>query len=352
MQVFDFFSGCGGTAAGLQQAGCEIALGVDADADAVASFGANFKSAVILEKDMATLTIGEVKKQLPSVFPKNRPLLIAACAPCQPFSRLKHGTTDSDPRMKLLRSLFQFLAAFKPEYIFIENVPGICAGVGDVEIVGELEDFLKKNGYVYRSEIVNCASFGVPQTRRRFILIATRIGKVVPWPRATHGRGTPRRIKTVWKAIGDYPPIAAGSKHPRIKNHQAARLSKKNLERIAATPVNGSRADWPSHLKLPCHDGFDGFTDVYGRLRKNALAPAMTTRCISLSNGRFGHPVQNRAISVREAATLQTFPRSFVFEGSLVSQARQVGNAVPVRLACCIGRAIQKHWLMYGVPDG
>jgi DNA (cytosine-5)-methyltransferase 1 len=121
-------------------------------------------------------------------------------------------------------------------------------------------------------------------------------------------------------------------------------LSDENLQRIRVTPEGGGRESWPERLLLPCHkNDYEGHTDVYGRMRRNALASALTTRCISLSNGRFGHPVQDRAISVREAACLQTFPRSFIFEGSLNGMARQIGNAVPVVLAKRFGRMFKAH---------
>jgi DNA (cytosine-5)-methyltransferase 1 len=125
-------------------------------------------------------------------------------------------------------------------------------------------------------------------------------------------------------------------------------LSPRNQERIRATPEGGGREHWPKHLLLRCHlDDYDGHTDVYGRMRRNAPASGLTTRCISLSNGRFGHPLQHRAISVREAASLQTFPRSFRFHGSLNSMARQIGNAVPVLLARQFGRAFARHFRRY-----
>ena len=143
------------------------------------------------------------------------------------------------------------------------------------------------------------------------------------------------------------PSIAAGETHPSVNDHRAARLSQINLERISVTPEGRGRESWPPHLQLKCHKTHIGHTDVYGRMRWDEPASGLTTRCISLSNGRFGHPEQNRAISVREAACLQTFPEDFLFHGSLNSKARQIGNAVPVRLSEVFGLNFIDHFNKY-----
>jgi len=163
-------------------------------------------------------------------------------------------------------------------------------------------------------------------------------------PAATHGlKNGLHPYSTVWEWIGDLPAIPAGGRDDGTRNHQAAALSARNLRRISSTPEGGDRRDWPEHLILPCHEGHKGHTDVYGRLSRDRPASTLTTRCISLSNGRFGHPTQDRALSVREAACLQTFPREFAFEGGLASMAVQIGNAVPVELARKFGETINEH---------
>ena len=149
--------------------------------------------------------------------------------------------------------------------------------------------------------------------------------------------------------IGDLPKIAAGETHPTIPDHRAAGLSAQNLKRIRATREGGGNRDWPDELRLKCHEDATGYSDVYGRMSWDRPASGLTTRCISYSNGRFGHPEQDRAISVREAACLQTFPMDFQFAGSLSSMARQIGNAVPVRLAKAVGRHVAKHLAQAGV---
>jgi DNA (cytosine-5)-methyltransferase 1 len=168
-------------------------------------------------------------------------------------------------------------------------------------------------------------------------MLASRLGEVT-FPSRTHGPGR-RAYRTVRDAIGMTPPLGAGESDDALLNHRAAGLSPLNLRRIRSTREGGGREDWPPDLYPDCHrDGYEGHTDVYGRLRWDAPASGLTTRCISYSNGRFGHPDQDRALSVREAARLQSFPDTFEFVGSLNSMARQVGNAVPVHLARRFGR--------------
>ncbi len=178
--------------------------------------------------------------------------------------------------------------------------------------------------------------------------MASRLGEIT-LPQPTHGPGTDNAAyPTVWQWIGHLPPIGAGERHPNIPNHQSAGLSEINLRRIMATPAGGGRLTWPENLRLPCHQDYDGHTDVYGRMRPNEPSTGLTTRCISISNGRFGHPYQHRAISAREGACLQTFPMDFIFEGSLTAVARQVGNAVPVLLAQNVGERFVQHARQHG----
>jgi DNA (cytosine-5)-methyltransferase 1 len=241
---------------------------------------------------------------------------------------------------------------YKPEFLLVENVPGIQ----NLKRGGSpLSDFLKlldKLDYKHTVRVVDCRDYGVPQTRKRLVLMASRTGSV-SFPERSHGEGTALPYSTVWEWIKGFPRLQAGQECKKIANHRAANLSKANLRRIKATPPGGSRSDWPRRLMLKCHkNGHDGHSDVYGRLRKDQPASALTTRCISLSNGRFGHPTQHRAISAREAATLQTFDRNFVFKGTLTSMARQIGNAVPVLLAEKLGEAFLKHHIVRKIRNG
>jgi DNA (cytosine-5)-methyltransferase 1 len=244
----------------------------------------------------------------------------------------------------LLLDFVRFVKYYEPAYVFVENVPGLQTLSPETGPFPEFTSQLNTLGYHIEAHVIESCDYGVPQRRRRLVAIGSR-GAAIKFPRPTHGPGTRYpQYSTVWKWIGNLPPLRAGEQHPVVANHCASGLSALNLERIRATPEGGGRQHWPHRLLLRCHHAnYDGHTDVYGRMRRDALASALTTRCISLSNGRFGHPLQDRAISVREAACLQTFPRSFRFEGSLNSMARQIGNAVPVLLARKFGSAFVRH---------
>ena len=233
---------------------------------------------------------------------------------------------------------------FRPELIFVENVPGLRDGNLGGEVFERLIQSLEEMNYFTRHRVVRSQDYGVPQRRARLVLLASMLGPVA-FPARTHGDAAQHaECSTVGEWIGGLPAISAGETHPHIPNHRAAGLSPLNLRRIQVTPPGGGWRDLPPNLMPESRkSGFGGFTDVYGRLKWDAPAPALTTRCISYSNGRFGHPHQDRAISVREAACLQTFPLDFVFTGNLSSQARQVGNAVPALFAQRFGECITGH---------
>lgn len=336
----DFFSGCGGTSRGFAEAGIAPALAVDWDPDAAATFRLNFPTTTLLERDIHALEVDEIQAALASSGKQIR--LFAGCAPCQPFAGHRHAPTNRDDRSFLLLEFLRFVQSLEPELIFVENVAGmqrVSASQGPfAEFVGEVS---KTHHVAY--DTIASADYGVPQTRRRLVLVASRLGPIdIPAP--THGPGAEHSHTTVREWIGDLPPLAAGNEAPDVSSHRAMRLSNLNLVRIRATPEGGDRRDWPRHLWPDCHrGGFDGHTDVYGRLSWDKKAPALTTKCISYSNGRFGHPDQDRALSAREAARLQTFPVDFQFTGSLASQARQIGNAVPVALARRFGHHLIEH---------
>ncbi|MCY4583987.1 MAG: DNA cytosine methyltransferase [Chloroflexi bacterium] len=337
MKVVDFFSGCGGTSCGLKAAGLTILAGIDNDPDAAMTYQANFPRAAFWADDIRAIPTTALEPLLSAT--SREPLLFSACAPCQPYSRQRGGSpSPSDERLSLLLELTRFLRHYQPEFVFLENVPGLKHSVSS----GAYRAFtteLTALGYDYEAQEIECGRYGVPQVRTRLVLIGSRIGPV-HFPRPTHG---PNAFATVRDWIGPYEPLAAGETHPTIPNHRAAALSDLNLTRIRATREGGSWRDWPKALLPDCHRDFAGFSDVYGRLRWDRPSPALTTRCISYSNGRYGHPDQDRALSVREAAALQTFPMDFVFHGSLNSTARQVGNAVPVLLAQRFGEAFAAH---------
>jgi DNA (cytosine-5)-methyltransferase 1 len=338
IDVYDFFSGCGGTSAGLKRAGLRPVIAVDFDEGALATYARNFPKAAPILSDIRRLGTDQLEGHF--VNPRQNAVLMCACAPCQPFSKQNRHKSPEDARASLLGHLARFVTRFRPELLLIENVPGIKANV-ESNPLAELITLLDDLGYHHAAGTVMAHDYGVPQARRRLLLVASLFGPIeLPIP--THG--TPERPHvTVWDAIHELPPLAAGGANDNVLNHKAANLSALNLRRIRASRQGGNWNDWPAELRLPCHAEVDGYTDVYGRMDWARPAPALTTRCISYSNGRFGHPEQDRAISVREAALIQTFDDDFEFVGNLASMAKQIGNAVPVRLAEALGRMFKAH---------
>ena len=288
IDVSDFYSGCGGTSLGMQMAGMTIRFGLDSDPEAKTTYEANFQNTKFLCEDIRKVSTDDVFSYIKRRY--NRPRLFCACAPCQPFSKQNRYRNTCDERWNLLREFHRFVSDFLPEYVFVENVPGsksIDENNGPME---ELIRLLDDLDYFVDTKFILSYHYGVPQRRRRIVLLASRLGPIkVPPP--THGPDTPNpEIPTVWKSISHLPSIEAGEDHAKVPNHRAAKLSPLNLRRISATPVGGNREDWSEDLKLICHKNFGGHTDVYGRMIKDRPSAALTTRCISLSNGRFGHP--------------------------------------------------------------
>jgi len=343
IQVFDFFAGCGGTSKGFEMAGCNIAFALDNNRDATLTFKENFRNTTVLNKDITKVKIEQIEPLVAGC--KGQPLLFCGCAPCQPFTKQKTTKKNVDDRIQLLSEFQRFVKAFKPHYVFIENVPGMQKKVCHSSPFKAFVSFLKSAEYSFEFKVIQSQDYGIPQKRKRLVLVACRTNLIsIPEKLCDPSKGL-KNYSTVREWIADLPPIKAGEEHPTVSNHRSAQLSPTNLERIKSTPEGGNRLNWPKFLWLDCHkNGYKGHTDVYGRMKWDEPATGLTTRCISLSNGRFGHPEQNRAISVREAACLQTFPPNFIFQGSLNSMARQIGNAVPVKLAEVFGKHMINHY--------
>ncbi|QQQ76351.1 DNA cytosine methyltransferase [Saccharothrix sp. 6-C] len=332
--VVDFFSGCGGTSLGFREAGMSIVAGIDNDPDAASTYRANFPEAHFFERDIRTLTVKEVKK----ILPKRTPILFSGCAPCQPFSAQNRSVSQDDPRRFLLSEFQRFILALTPDFVVVENVPGLQK-VGDTGPFNSFVQALESHGYDVACKVLSALDYGVPQMRKRLVLVAAR-GTMALIPQPTHGPGSGRKAATFRDWASGLPYLEAGETDPNDPDHAAMSLSAINLKRILATAEGKGRETWGEDLLLDCHRGHSGHSDVYGRLAWDRPASAMTTRCLSYSNGRYGHPDQPRAISLREAACLQTFPRDFKFHGTLTSKGRQVGNAVPPLLAQRIGETI------------
>jgi len=343
IKVFDFFAGCGGTSKGFEKAGLDLVFALDNDSDAARTFKSNFPNIFFLNKDITKVKIIEIKSIVNLC--KKSPLLFCGCAPCQPFTKQKTNKLANDLRINLLGEFQRFVEEYLPEYIFIENVPGMQNLIKKGGPFQKFTRFLKKKKYFFDYKVISSQSYSVPQRRKRLVLIASTLDKIKLPDEINNPEKGLKDYSTIREWISDLPPIEVGTEHSSIPNHRSARLSNINLERIKATPEGGNRLNWPKRLWLKCHlNGYKGHTDVYGRMKWDEPATGLTTRCISLSNGRFGHPDQNRAISVREAASIQTFPRDFIFYGSLNSMARQIGNAVPVKLAEVFGNHILSHY--------
>lgn len=343
MIAVDFFCGGGGMTRGLIDSGINVLCGIDSNPACKRTYEANNR--MYLQKDICKFMPEDLLELFPQIANKDN-LLFVGCAPCQPFSILRReeyddlGNVRPHKSINLLIEFGRFVQAFQPAHVLVENVPGLKGKGADV--LDAFKCMLNKNGYKFDERIVYAKDYGVPQNRRRYILIASKkFTPVIPF--ATHGKGL-LPYKTVRQAIGNYPPLVAGQEDPMIPNHKCANLSPKLMERIRNTPHDGgSRTDWPDRLVLDCHKKFDGHTDVYGRMKWDEPSPTLTVKCFSLSNGRFGHPEQDRAISLREAAALQTFPDTYVFDGSVQEIGRQIGNAVPVLLAKVMGDYILRE---------
>lgn len=336
MRAIDFFCGGGGMTRGLLDAGIHVLAGVDICPDYQKTYEENNKNRY-LAKSISDITEDDILQLIPDIYSADD-VLFVGCAPCQPFSKQRNSPEEHKDR-KLLVEFGNLIARFKPAYVAVENVPGI-KGKG-IDVFQQFLNILENGAYQYNYAVLNAKDFGVPQNRKRLVLIASRVAEVaLPEPLFN---GQERPYKTVADAIRDYPAIQAGQEHASIPNHKATALSQKNLERIRATTHDGgSRTEWPNDLVLKCHkDRKSGHSDVYGRMAWNCVSPTLTSKCCSLSNGRFGHPEQDRAISFREAAALQSFSDSYVFYGKSDSViARQIGNAVPVLLAKAIGKTV------------
>lgn len=349
--VFDFFCGCGGTSSGFQKAGMDIAFALDIDQDAKSTFTNNFPETIFCDKSITKITKSDLQPTLDKHNDSYK--LFCGCAPCQPFTKQNTESPKRDMRKNLLSQFGIIIKKYKPDFVFVENVPGLQKVPKHKRgPFPEFKGLLEKLKYHITYGVVAAQDYGTPQLRRRFVLLASKHGEInIPVP--THGKDCDTPYKTVRDAIIDLPAIAAGEtyKEPNVLNHRAAELSELNMTRIKSSdPDGGGRNNWPKKLRPACYTRTDengethsGHTDCYGRLWWDKPATGLTTRCISYSNGRFGHPEQDRAISVREAARLQGFDDNFEFTGSLNSMAKQIGNAVPVDLAFAMGKHFIKH---------
>ena len=345
ISAVDLFCGAGGLSHGLLRAGVYVTAGVDLDPDAAFAYEANNPGAHFFQWDVARKNSQSIRK----LFGPARYRLLAGCAPCQPFSKLTNGS-EQHRSWDLLKNFGRFVEGIQPEFVTMENVPELARR--GKEVFQQFLQALVRSGYEVDWKIVNCADYGAPQNRKRLVLLASRLGAISVPP---GNYSSPSSWKTVRSAIADLPPVEAGGVDEQDPLHLAAQLSPLNLKRIRATPANGgSKVDWPKRLVLECHRRESGsrYHSIYGRMWWDKPAPTMTTLCNGIGNGRFGHPEQDRAITLREAALLQTFPRRYAFwpsDKKLHSKAvaRMIGNAVPPELARALGVALLEHVAVY-----
>ena len=321
----DLFCGCGGVTTGLKSARFDVIAAVDNDPIACRTFRANHSLIRLIEEDITSLDSSCVE----TIVSRHAVLdLMVVCAPCQPFSSHFRATADDDRTHLVLESV-RFASLLRPKVILFENVSGMASPrFADLRL--RLHGGLSDLGYELGSTVrLDAANFGVPQRRVRSIMVASKAGPPPVLPERSRNRAD----ATVRAAIGDLRSLQSGESDPLDDLHFARRHRAIVIERLKHIPKNGgSRSSLPVSLQLACHRKCDGFPDVYGRMKWDAHAPTLTTGCTDLTRGRFAHPSDNRALTLREAARLQTFPDSYRFVGSASDIATQIGNAVPVRL--------------------
>ena len=339
--AIDLFCGVGGLTRGLARAGIDVAMGVDLDPACQYAFETNNEAAFV---NADVMRLGA--EDLAPTFEGKDVSLLAGCAPCQPFSTYarsakrgrrggprRHGVND----WELLRRFGELIDDLKPDLVTMENVPPLR----DEAVFRKFVDGL--SGYHVDHDIVDGRTVGLPQTRKRLVLVASTLGPIA----LSAPLGVP---DTVRATIGRLPSLEAGGVDPGDALHAASRLSALNVERIKASKPGGTWRDWPDRLRARCHTRTSGATypSVYGRMRWDAPSPTITTQCFGYGNGRFGHPEADRAISLREAAMLQGFPRDYRFlrpqeQANFATMGRLIGNAVPVPLGEYIGRTLVEH---------
>ena len=336
--VVDLFCGVGGLTCGLEKAGLDVVAGYDMDATCEYTYSQNNK-AKFIQENIEDVTGQNIKRLLRGYDVK----ILAGCAPCQPFSRHQKDKKNRSKHKdwKLLYQFARLVKEAKPDIVSMENVPELENEQVFKDFVKTLED----EDYNVTYKVVNAADYGVPQRRKRLLLLASKRGKI-KFIEPTH-----ENVVTVRDVIANLPQVEAGAKNPNDNLHIAPALSDKNLKRIRHSIPGGTWRDWPEDLILECHKKATGqsYPSVYGRMKWDDVAPTITTQFTGYGTGRFGHPVQDRALTLREGAMLQTFPEnySFVPEGEEVvlrDIARHIGNAVPPRLGEVIGLSIKEHF--------
>lgn len=336
----DLFCGIGGLTKGLTLAGIDVVAGIDIDKSCAFVYEANNNSKFICG-DVSKFD----QKTLHDLYPSDSIKILVGCAPCQPFSKYsskyrKDG--HKDDKWKLLSSFGNLIKSELPDIVSMENVPNL----EKEKIFEQFVSALKDNKYKVDYKVVNCKNYGVPQNRRRLVLLASRLGDI----KLIDAVYSDENVITVKQAIYELPKIKAGEICQKDVMHQSSSLSTLNLKRIKQSKQGGTWRDWDEDLRLACHKKDSGKTypSVYGRMSWDKPSPTITTQFYGYGNGRFGHPEQDRAISLREGAILQSFPADYIFADkdhpiNRHDTAIHIGNAVPVELGKAIGISIINH---------
>jgi DNA (cytosine-5)-methyltransferase 1 len=339
ISAVDIFCGIGGLTHGLIKAGIPVVAGIDSDESCRYAYETN-NGALFVKEDIRNLTGSQIR----SLFGRAHVKVLVGCAPCQCFSKhtQKLRKRKKDEKWKLLAQFSSLISAVLPDVVSMENV-------GEIRKHGVFANFVKNLeicGYWVFHTVVYCPDYGIPQNRRRLVLLASRLGEIGLVPE-TH---PPSRYRTVRDVIGKLERIEDGVSCSKDLLHRTFRLSLINKKRIRESKPGGTWLDWDRRLRARCHKKKSGETygAVYGRMSWDKPAPTITTQFYSFGTGRFGHPEQDRALSLREGALLQTFPKYYDFidpdgTNSFSVLGTHIGNAVPVRLGVIIGRSISRH---------
>ena len=344
IKAIDLFCGIGGMTQGLIQAGINVIAGIDTDKSCKYAYEVNNKGSKFYDIDVKELNENELEKK----YNGSEIRILVGCAPCQPFSNhtQKNKNRDQDKKWGLLGQFGRIISTLQPEIVSMENVPQLR----NSRIYQEFLKVLIDNDYKISSKIVYCPDYGIPQTRSRLVLLASRLGSIELLP-ATIKKN---EYKTVMDTIGNLEPLENGQASTSDPLHRASKLSPINLKRMKQSKPGGTWRDWEDTLQLECHQKKSGITypSVYGRMRWDKPSPTITTQFYNFGTGRFGHPEQDRAISLREGALLQTFPPNYQFfdnnnEIYVNKLGIHIGNAVPPKLGYIIGSTINNHLKEY-----
>lgn len=344
-QIVDLFCGIGGLTRGLLNSGLDVVGGFDIDPTCQYAYEHNNYVNYNI-KNISNLSSTDIN----DLYDDDVLKILVGCAPCQPFSqmRFKMGEANAqDEKYNLLLEYGRLINEVCPTIVSMENVPQIQS----TNVFNKFLNILKKNKYEVDYKVIYCPDYGIPQTRRRLVLVGSKLGSI-DIINPTHNRNDIH----IRDYIGYLPRIEAGASDPNDPLHRSAALSERNLQRIRHSNPGGTWRDWPEELRCECHKKPSGktYSSVYGRMTWEQIGPTITTQFYNYGTGRYGHPDQDRALSLREGALLQTFPYwydfidpncNFVFSDI----ARHIGNAVPVKLGEVIGESIRQHLIKYGI---